>query len=157
MPKIHVHRRKKFKKENYKCTFYHKVAAMSNFGCSDLTRAIIALDIGDGSGPEVFVQIHKPQNALLHQKMQERLIGGVVPLISELIREGNEEGIFDSQFPDEAAEMIIIYSNIAFDSLAGITGEQLMQKSKAFICHTERILGAAEGSLAPAIMNIINR
>jgi hypothetical protein len=99
----------------------------------------------------------KPQNALLHQKMQERLIGGVVPLISELIREGNEEGIFDSNFPDEAAEMIIIYSNIAFDSLAGITGEQLMQKSKAFICHTERILGAAESSLAPAIMNIINR
>ena len=31
MPKIHVHRRKKFKKENYKCTFYHKVAAMSNY------------------------------------------------------------------------------------------------------------------------------
>jgi len=121
-----------------------------------LTGAIIALDINDGAGPEVFVQIHKPQNALLHQKMQERLINGVVPLISELIREGNETGTFDSKYPDEAAEMIIIYSNIAFDELAGLTDEQLIQKSQAFICHTERILGAAEGSLAPAIMKILN-
>ena len=121
-----------------------------------LTGAIIALDINDGAGPEVFVQIHKPQNALLHQKMQERLINGVVPLISELIREGNETGTFDSKYPDEAAEMIIIYSNIAFDELTGLTDEQLIQKSQAFICHTERILGAAEGSLAPAIMKILN-
>ena len=121
-----------------------------------LTGAIIALNIEGGAGPEVFAQIHKPQNALLHQKMQERLISGVVPLISELIREGNETGIFASKYPDEAAEMIIIYSNIAFDELAGLTDEQLVQKSRAFICHTERILGAAEGSLESAIMKILN-
>ena len=122
-----------------------------------LTGAIIALDINDGAGPEVFEQIHKPQNALLHQKMQERLIIGVVPLISELIREGNETGAFDSKYPDEAAEMILIYSNIAFDALAGLTEEELVHKGQAFICHVERILGAEEGSLAPAIMNILNR
>ena len=120
-----------------------------------LAGAIIALDISDGAGPEVFIQIHKPQNALLHQKMQERLISGVVPLISELIREGNETGLFDSKYPDEAAEMIIIYSNTAFDALAGLTEEQLMRKSQAFIFHTERILGAEEGALAPTIMRII--
>lgn len=123
-----------------------------------LTGTILALNIIDeGAGSVVMEQIHKPQNALLHQKMQERLISGVVPLISELIREGNEEGIFDSGFPDEAAEMIILYSNTAFDDLAGLTPEQLDHKSRAFICHTERILGAAEGSLASSIMKIIYR
>ena len=121
-----------------------------------LTGAIIALDLDAGAGSEVFEQIHKPQNALLHQKMQENLISGVVPLIADLIREGNETGLFDSEYPDEAAEMIIIYSNIAFDELAGLTAEQLMRKSRAFACHTERILGAKEGSLVPVIMNIIN-
>lgn len=121
-----------------------------------LSGAVIALDLDTGAGPEVFTQIHKPQNALLHQKMQERLIVGVLPLISELIREGNEAGIFHSDYPDEAAEMIMIYANTAFDSLAGLTKEQMMQKSIAFICHTERILGAEEGSLAPAIMEIFN-
>ena len=57
-----------------------------------ISGAIIALNIESGAGPEVFEQIHKPQNALLHQKMQESLISGVVPLFSELIKEGNEEG-----------------------------------------------------------------
>ena len=121
-----------------------------------LTGAIISLSAGGGAMPAVLEQIHKPQNALLHQKMQERLISGVVPLISELIREGNEEGIFDTKYPDEAAEMIILYSNTAFDDLAGLSPEQMERKSAAFICHTERILGAAEGSLAPAIMKILS-
>ena len=52
--------------------------------------------------------------------------------------------------------MIILYANIAFDELAGLTPEQVKKKSTAFISHTERILGAAEGSLAPAIMKIIS-
>ena len=121
-----------------------------------LTAAILAMKINTKAGTEVIEQIHKPQNALLHQKMQECLIRGVVPMIAQLIREGNETGLFDSEFPDEAAEMIIIYSNIAFDELAGLTDEELTQKSRAFVCHTERILGAKEGSLAPVIMNIIN-
>ena len=123
---------------------------------SRFTGAILALNINTKAGAEVLEQIHRPQNALLHQKMQERLISGVVPLISELIREGNEEGIFKSSYPDEAAEMIILYSNTAFDELAGLTPEQMNRKSAAFICHAERILGAEEGTLAPAIMKIIN-
>ena len=121
-----------------------------------LTGAILSLSAGSGAMPEVLEQIHKPQNALLHQKMQERLISGVVPLISEIIREGSEEGIFHTEYPDEAAEMIILYANIAFDDLAGLTPEQMRRKSIAFIFHTERILGAAEGSLAPAIMKILS-
>ena len=121
-----------------------------------LSGAVLALSVNSGAGTVVLEQIHKPQNALLHQKMQERLISGVVPLIAELIREGNEDGIFHSAYPDEAAEMIILYSNTAFDDLADLTPEQMEQKSIAFICHTERILGAAEGSLAPSIMKILN-
>ena len=51
--------------------------------------------------------------------------------------------------------MIILYSNIAFDELAGLSPEETEQKSRAFIHHTERILGAEEGSLTEAIMKII--
>ena len=83
-----------------------------------LTGAILSLNINTGAGTEVLEQIHKPQNALLHQKMQEKLIGEVVPLISELIEEGNKNKMFHSRYPLEAAEMIIVYSNTAFDELA---------------------------------------
>ena len=119
-----------------------------------LSAAVISLSLNSGAGAEVFEQIHRPQNALLHQKMQERLMSGVVPLIAKLVEEGNEDGTFDSPYPDEAAEMIMTYANIAFDALADTTPEQMERKRKAFIYHTGRILGAEKGGLEAAIMKI---
>lgn len=122
-----------------------------------LSSAVMSLSLDSGAGAEVFEQIHKPQNALLHQKMQERLLDGVAPLIAELIEEGNESAVFDSPYPAEAAEMILTYANTAFDELAVTDPDQLERKRRAFICHTERILGAKAGRLEQAIMRIFNR
>ncbi len=105
-----------------------------------------------GSKEEVMDQMHKPQNALLHQKMQERLISGVVPLIAQLIDEGIESGIFDTKYPNEAAEMIMIYGNIAFDDNENLTPKQKKQKGKAFIYNIEKMLGAKQGSLEKALI-----
>lgn len=122
-----------------------------------LTGSVLALNIEGGVGFEVLEQIHKPQNALLHQKMNERIINGVVPVIAKLIEEGNATGIFDTKYPLDAVEMILIYSVTAFDELAGLSPAEIEKKSKAFIYHTERILGAKEGSLAAAIMKIFSK
>lgn len=122
-----------------------------------LTEAILALNIDSGAGAEVFEQIHKPQNALLHQKMQERLLAGVVPLIAQLIEEGNESGLFDAKYPKEAAEMILVYSSIAFDVFAELDPDEKDNKIKAFIYHTERVLKAEENSLEDVIMKVMAR
>ncbi|MCR4704623.1 MAG: TetR/AcrR family transcriptional regulator [Lachnospiraceae bacterium] len=122
-----------------------------------LTGSICALNVDTSIGEEVLIQVHKPQNALLHQKMQEKVISGIVPIITGLIEEGNSDGIFHSPYPKEAAEMVIIYSNAAFDDLAGISENELMQKIQAFICHTERIIGTEEGILQEPIMRIFQK
>ena len=122
-----------------------------------LTGAFLSLNLNSGAGAEVLEQIHKPQNALLHQKAQERLIREVVPLIAELIEEGNKCKMFHSKYPLDAAEMIIIYSNTAFDDLAGLSPKEMQDKMEAFIYHTEKILGAKEKSLEAPIMKIISK
>lgn len=122
-----------------------------------LTGAFLSLNLNSGAGAEVLEQIHKPQNALLHQKAQERLIGEVVPLIAELIEEGNKCKMFHSKYPQEAAEMIIIYSNTAFDDLAELSPKEMQDKMEAFIYHTEKILGAKEKSLEAPIMKIMSK
>ena len=122
-----------------------------------LTLSYLSLNVDSKAGAEVLEQMHKPQNALLHQKMQESVISGIVPLMEKLITEGNESGIFDTKYPANAAEMIITYSNTAFDDLAGLTLDEMQRKRIAFIYHTERILGAKEGSLEAAIMKIFTR
>ncbi len=122
-----------------------------------LSAAMMSLRIESGAGFEVLEQMHKPQNALLHQKMQEKLLSGVVPLIAKLIEEGNESGLFNSEYPEEAAEMIMLYSGSAFDDLNDLTPKETERKSKAFICHTERILGAKKNSLKDVISKLIKK
>lgn len=119
-----------------------------------LTLSIMALNIESGAAEEVMHQMHKPQNALMHQKLQQNLLDGMVPIIAELVKEGIEEGIFNTEYPREAAEMALLYSNIAFDDLNELTPDVMLAKMQAFIYHTERILGASKGSMQDAIMKI---
>ena len=120
-----------------------------------IAGAFLTLNIDSGAGAEVLEQIHKPQNALLHQKSQEKLIREVVPMIAELIEEGNRCKMFHSKYPAEAAEMIIVYSNTAFDKMSELPQEKMKDKIEAFIYHTEKILGAKEKSLEAVIKKII--
>lgn len=117
-----------------------------------LTGVLYCLRVESGARDEIIDQMHKPQNALLHQKMQERLINGVVPLITQLITEGNKSGIFNTKYPQEAAEMIMIYGNIAFDDNENLTPGQKKKKGKAYIYNIEKMIGAREGSLEKSLI-----
>ena len=58
-----------------------------------LTVMMLSLNVSDGNfGQELLKQIHKPQNALMHQKMEKSLLFGINPIITDLIREGNGAG-----------------------------------------------------------------
>ncbi len=112
------------------------------------TIAGLNLEEESSIGHEVLEQVHKPQNALMHQKMQQSLVEGVAPVISALVEEGNAEGIFHAAYPRETTEMLILYSAVAFDSRTGQTREQMMRRIQAFIHNTEQLFGAESGSLA---------
>ena len=116
-----------------------------------IVLAIASLNLESGEsriGREVLEQVHKPQNALMHQKMQKRMLDGVVPVISALVEEGNESGIFHAEYPRETTEMLILYAGTAFDSRLEPTPEQVQARAQALIRNTEKLLGVAEGSLA---------
>jgi AcrR family transcriptional regulator len=113
--------------------------------------AIAGMNLEDGDsriGREVLEQVHKPQNALMHQKMQQRMLDGVVPVISALVEEGNAEGVFHAEYPRETTEMLILYAGTAFDSRLEPTPEQLQARAQALIRNTEKLLGVEAGSLA---------
>ena len=121
-----------------------------------LTKTVMSLNVESQIGDEVKFQVHKPQNALLHQKMHQQLISGVVPIVAGLIKEGCREGIFNTAYPTEAVEMVMIYSNTAFDELAELSPGGRAQRIQAFIYHTERIMGAEEGLLQEPISKIFS-
>ena len=119
-----------------------------------LTMTIMALNVNNELGLEVMQQVHKPQNALMHQKMQETLLSGVNPLITGLIEEGIQQDIFRTDYPAEAVEMTMLYSSTAFDSMTVYTEEERQRKIVAFIYNLEQLLGMEHGSMQSAILPI---
>lgn len=119
-----------------------------------LTETMMALNLDSDLGHEIMEQVHKPQNALMHQKMQEHLLAGVIPLLTGMIEEGIAQGICQTDYAAEAAEMLLIYSNTVFDDLVERTEEERQRKIAAFIYHTERLLGMPGDSMWEVILPI---
>ena len=117
-----------------------------------LTLAVRALNVESPAGSVILEQVHKPQNALLHQKLQESLLAEVNPLVTELIEEAIEQGICHTDYPAEGVEMTLLYSNTVFDDLAQNDGEIKRIKIEAFIYNLERLLGMERGSMQEAIL-----
>lgn len=115
-----------------------------------IIRVVMALNISDDgeSSKEIMEHIHKPQNALMHQKIHKVIINGVPPILTDIIREGIEQGLFSTPYPYECMEMVVIYANTVFDEdLVTMTDEERGQRVLAFVCNVERLLGAESGSL----------
>lgn len=119
-----------------------------------ITLTIMALNVESDIGYEVMEQAHRPQNALMHQKMQEQILDEVNPLITRLLKEGIEQGICQTDYPAETVEMVMLYSNTAFDTLAEQSEEDRQRRIAAFIYNLERLLGMEHGTMQEAIMPI---
>ncbi|WP_019423398.1 TetR/AcrR family transcriptional regulator [Paenibacillus sp. OSY-SE] len=118
-----------------------------------IIRVVMALNIsGESSSKEIMEHIHKPQNALMHQKIQRVIINGVTPILTGIIREGIEQGLFSTPFPYECMEMVVTYANTVFDDdMVTMTNEERGSRILAFVCNVERLLGAESGSLMDAM------
>ena len=121
-----------------------------------LTRTILSLNVDNELGDMIMEQVHRPQNALLHQKLENRLLGQVNKLITSITEDGIRQGIMHTEYPAEAVEMIMTYSYIAFDSMNEYTKEEELRKIMGFVYHSERVLGMEKGSLLEAMKPLFN-
>lgn len=122
-----------------------------------LPLTIMALNVDSELGCEVMEQVHRPQNALMHQKMRERLLAGVNPLITGLVEEAMAEGVCQTDYPAEVVEMIMLYSNTVFDDLMEYSEQERRRKVDGFIYNVERLLGMERGSLQETVMPIFEK
>lgn len=105
-------------------------------------------------GRELLSEIHKSENALLHQKVQDIMISNIALIFEQMIKEGNDQDLFNCSYPFAVADMIITYSYIAFDSTREISLEDKNLLIKGFIVNIERLLGVKEGTLVNSILKI---
>lgn len=87
--------------------------------------------------------LNQPGNILLHDRVNKKLIAGAVPLISETVREGIRQGIFDCEQIEERVKMILILSSRIFDD-GDFTNDDVI----AFLDIVEKTFGAKPGTMS---------
>lgn len=121
-----------------------------------LTRTMLSLNVDNELGDLVMEQVHRPQNALMHQKLENMLLGRVNKLITKIAEDGIKQGIMHTDYPAEAVEMIMTYSYTAFDSMVHYSEEEEQRKIMGFVYHAERVLGMESGALLEAMKPIFD-
>ncbi|QPQ36505.1 TetR/AcrR family transcriptional regulator [Lysinibacillus sp. JNUCC-52] len=126
-----------------------EIAANKNISFYErIIGVVMALNISDGNGKEVIEHMHKPQNALMHQKIQKVIVNEVPPVLTGIIREGIEQGLFNTPYPYECMEMIVAYTNTVFDdAMVNLTNAEVARRIQALLFNVERLLGVESGSL----------
>src|SRR6266700_2313873 len=91
-------------------------------------------------------------NAIVHQKLRTARIKRVVPLLTEIIHQGLQEGVLTTLYPDQMGEVIVSLVLDHGDTLAGLLlSSELDHDARSHIERTvaaysdavERVLGAS--------------
>lgn len=121
------------------------------------TMAVLSTHVDTEVGDMILEQVHKPQNALMHQKMQERLLAAIIPYFVKIVEAGIECGIMKTDYPAEVVEMALSYANEAFDDSKDYSEEVKIHKVKAFICNVELMLHMKPESMLEAMLPMFYR
>jgi len=106
--------------------------------------------------------LYRPENLIARHKMNEKTLAAVVPAYARIVRQGIQEGAFDTKYPDECAEMLLrawcgLRDTLAADLIeARSRPESLRAAERKLMVYeeaAERVLGAAPGSLHLADAN----
>ena len=87
--------------------------------------------------------LFQPENVLMHHKVRKKLISVITPLLSEVIKEGVNEGIFKCDNITERVKMLLIISDGTFNE-----GSFSERDISVFIDMTEKLLGAENGTMS---------
>ncbi|UNK20690.1 TetR/AcrR family transcriptional regulator [Paenibacillus sp. N3/727] len=94
-------------------------------------------------------QFHQPENAQIHQRSLAQTILKLTPVLTEVIEQGIKEKLFQTPYPKESMEILLVASQFLFDEgIFSWQPEEIIQKIQAFIYNMEIILGAEKGSFS---------
>lgn len=122
-----------------------------------LTQTVLAANVDTQIGSMILEQVHKPQNALMHAKMQERLLSQLVPLFVKIVEDGISQNLMKTEYPVETMEMLLLYANTVFDDSIEYTEEEKQRKVMAFIGNAETLLHMERGSMLEAMIPMFYR
>jgi AcrR family transcriptional regulator len=97
---------------------------------------------------EIKEELHKVENTKLERLYLREMLRRMTKVLQQPALEGQEQGIFQMEYPTEAIEAILLMGHMMFDcDVFDWKPEEYPKKIQAFLCHAEKMLGTKEGEL----------
>ena len=95
-------------------------------------------------GEQVIVKaLVAKENIVMHEKTNRRIVEEAVPLLTEVVREGISQGIFNCTNIEERVKMLLILSQHMFDD-----GNFTDRDVEVYVDMVEKTLGAKSGTMS---------
>ena len=113
---------------------------------------------------DLFRVWHADANAIMRQKQEAASIKRIAPMLTEIVKQGIEEGVFSTKYPEQFGNIFVGLSHGFEDKLVELllvdhpppdALQQLEALIGAYSDSMERILGAPPGSLPLGDINIL--
>ena len=113
-----------------------------------LIRLLMTLSPKDERQKKLTDDLEKSSNGQLFVKSLTDIILRLAPIMRDIVEQGIAEGVFETDFPLESAEILLAAAHALFDNGdLSWTPDEKLRRVAAFIAAAERTLGAGEGSL----------
>jgi AcrR family transcriptional regulator len=112
-----------------------------------LLGAFMSMRIIDQLDSEMINEMHKTENALLHQKILNQIVIDVAPILVKIIKEGVEKKVWRCKFPLEYMQIFLASSiTLTDEGIFEFDGEYQNKIMEALISVLEKMLEVSENS-----------
>lgn len=110
-----------------------------------LMRAFMAMQVTNQIDKDLLDNIHKVENALLHQKVLNQLVTTMTPILVKVIEEGIEENVWICKYPLEYMQIFLVASlTLTDEGIFELDSDSQMNIIDAMISMLEKMLGVPE-------------
>lgn len=124
-----------------------KIADSQAPALEKLVAIMTAMRVEDAEA-EIVEQFHAPGNAEFHLLSITAMIEHLTPILADVVAQGVSEGVFSTDRPYDAVELLLSASGILLDhDIMDASPAELARRRESLIWASETLLGARPGSL----------
>lgn len=111
-----------------------------------LINAILSMRVESEVDNEFMERLHKPENALIHQKSLTLMVTKVTPILNKIVDQGISQDIFKSDFPKQYIQIFLTStSTLLDDGIFHLSEEEQQITIRALVALLEKMLGVKDG------------
>ncbi len=120
-----------------------------------MVKIMMAIRLNDKSAVILMEEMHKVNNALLHQKTLVSILNMLTPVFTDIIEEGNKTGIFNCPYPEQCMQILLSSAlTLLDDGIFNFDKEKEQLIFQALFFTIEKILGVSDNEISSKLAAI---